>query len=218
MNVLARPEYHNEKERDRLFKNALSDPENGVRDHAILRLLYGAPVRPLEAARLMTHDLVSDKGRVIDVPVFELRKEIAFNGRERPIPIANKKLIEALQLWINFRLRYGWGLTKTGYIDLSKQFFMRNKIEGFKIVTTNTNGVSRHNNDNFNRTVRRRFEINKIPGSVESALRTWTLDRHREERCIRRIWAYRGDADIATVKSVIAKDPVRLGAMVEYVY
>jgi len=166
----------------------------------------------------MTHDLATDDGRLIEGPIFMLRKEISFNDKERPIPIANKTLIDALQWWLDCRLENGLGVTKTGYIDLSKPFFMKNETQGFKITTTHSNGVPRHNNDDFNRIVRERLKANNISGSVESALRTWTFDRHREERCIRRIWLYRGDAELATVKSVIAKDPVRLGAIAENVF
>lgn len=46
----------------------------------------------------------------------------------------------------------------------------------------------------------------------------WAQGRHSEERCIRRIWAYRGDASIDTVRNVIGNDPVRLGALIEQVY
>lgn len=80
-----------------MFENTLKDPKNGVRDHAILRLIYGSPVRPFELKRVVGRDLVNDEGRVLPKRDRVIRKEISFNGRERPMPILDSVLIEALQ-------------------------------------------------------------------------------------------------------------------------
>ena len=215
---MSRPQYHDEKDRNRLFRNTLKDPINGVRDHAILRLLYGTPLRSIEQAKLKTHDLVNDQGHVTNENYILLRSEVSFNGKQRPIPLNNPILKDSLQRWVDFRLEEGWGVTPTGFLDLEMPFFLRNPTEGFKVITTHSGGKARRNVDNFNRVVRARMKANELDGSVESGLRTWTLDRHREERALERIWAYRGDADIETVRRVIANDPVRLGALVEQVY
>ena len=61
---MARPEYQPEDDRDRLIRNTLIDPEKGIRDHAILRLPYGLPMRPIELIRLKTSDLSDDAGKV----------------------------------------------------------------------------------------------------------------------------------------------------------
>ena len=215
---MARPEYHEEKDRNRLFRNTLKDPDNGIRDHAILRLLYGTPLRSIEQVRLTTRDLVNDEGLIINENWILLRPVVAFNGKERHIPLNNSILKDALQKWVDFRIEHEWGVTTTGFIDLEQPFFLRNPTEGFKIVTTHSGGKARHNMDNFNRVIRARMKANGLEGSIDSGLRTWTLDRHREERSLERIWAYRGDADIETVRRVIGSDPVRLGALVEQVY
>ncbi len=62
------------------------------------------------------------------------------------------------------------------------------------------------------------MKANGLEGSIDSGLRTWTVDRHREERSLERIWAYRSDADIETVRRAIGNDPVRIGALVELAY
>lgn len=215
---MARPEYHPEEDRERLFRNTLKDPKDGVRDHAILRLIYGLPVRPMELIRLKTIDLANDEARVLPRRDRVMRGEVAFNGRERPMPILDSVLIGALEQWLQFRITNGWGITSTGYLDLDAPFFLRSKHQGFRIRTTNTDDVIRHNADSINRIIRERMKNNGLSGSVDSALRTWTLDRHRGGAGLRLIWAYRGDNDIESVKRLVRRDPVRLGALVEKIY
>lgn len=215
---MARAEFHPEKDRERLFENTLKDPKNGIRDHAILRLIYGAPVRPIELIRFITRDFVNDRGEVEPNRHCVVRAEVSFNGRERPMPLLDPVLIDALQKWIDFRIENGWGVTKTGFIDLDMPFFLRKKNEGFKLITTTSEGIVRHNADNINRIIRQRMKDNGLTGTVDSALKTWTLERHRAGGSTRIIWQYRGDNDIESVKRVIQKDPVRLGALVENIY
>ncbi len=215
---MARPEYHPEVDRNRLFANTLKDPKNGIRDHAILRLIYGSPVRSIELIKLVTRDLVDDQGQIKPKRDRIIRSEVSFNGKERPMPILDDVLIDALKKWVDYRIENGWGVTLTGFIDLDAPLFLRNKADGFTVSTTRTGGVVRQNADSINRVIRKRMKDNWLSGTVESALRTWTLDRHRAGGSIRIIWMYRGDNDIASVKRVIGKDPVRLGALVEKVY
>lgn len=215
---MARPEYHTEEDRKRLFRNTLIDPKDGIRDHAILRLIYGYPIRPVEVIRLKTSDLATDQGCVLPKRDRVMRGEIAFNGRERPMPILDEILIKALEAWIQYRIDSRWGVTSTGYLDLEAPFFLRGKSKGFVVRTTSTDGVVRHNADSINSVIRQRMNNNGLTGSVDSALRTWTLDRHRSGADLRLIWAYRGDNDIESVKRVVRRDPVRLGALVEKIY
>jgi len=215
---MARPEYHSLKDRVRLFKNTLSDPKDGVRDHAILRMLYGAPVRSVELCKFMGHDFVTDEGLVLGNPDCVVREAVAFNGKQRPMPLLDPILIEALQSWVDYRLAEGIGVTKRGFLDLHKPFFLKNTGEPFSVIETNSNGVKRQNSESINRVIRSRMKENKLTGSVDSALRTWTLDRHRECRDATAIWKLRGDADIESVKRIIRKYPVRLSALVEKVF
>lgn len=180
--------------------------------------MYDAPIRSLEIARLMTHDLVDDQGQIIKSACMELRKEVSFNGRSRPLPLTAPNLVPALQAWVDFRVENKWGTTQTGYIDLNTPFFLRKKTDGFNITTTYTDNNPRHNVESLNKVIRNRMKDNGLTGNIESALRTWTLDRHAEERCIKRIWLYRGDKSIETVKNIIKRNPMRLGALAEQVY
>lgn len=216
---MARPEYHTQDQRDRLFRNTKKDiANNGVRDLAILRLLYGLPVRPIEICRFSTNDFANEQGQVLPNENAVIRAEIAFNGRERPMPILDPTLIEALQTWVSWRIEHQWGLTSTGYIDVDSKFFQSKKDHAFSVSTSYNNGAPKHNCENINRIIRKRLKINGVTGSVDSAMRTWTLDRYREGRSLLAIKELRGDSSIETVKSIVGKDPIRLAALVERIY
>jgi hypothetical protein len=176
---VARPEYHDQQTLERLFANTLIDPKNGVRDHGILRFMYGAPVHPIELIRLKTHDLVNDKGELKTGDHGVVRAEVSFSGRERPLPILDPILISALQNWGNFRLESGWGVTKAGFLDLDQPFFLISKNKGFNVSTSIADGATKRNSDSMNRVIRARYAQNKVTGSVGSALRTWTLNRNQ---------------------------------------
>jgi site-specific recombinase XerC len=215
---MARPEYIDKKKRDRLFSNTLASPNNGVRDHALLRLLFGSFIKPIELIRINTNFFVNGKGIVLPNENLLMPSEISFNGKDRPMPILNPILIDALQKWVNFRIENTWGITSTGYIDLSTPMFMSKRNIGFSISTSRQGEVTKHNSDSLNRHIRKRMKMNGITGSIDSASRTLTLELHRSGKSTKAIWRLRGDAQLDTTMSIIQKDPVRLAALVENVY
>jgi len=85
-------------------------------------------------------------------------------------------------------------------------------------TTYNSDKKARHNCEGLNSVIRKRMQDNKIKGSVDSALRTWTIDRRTD--CIdpSAIWKLRGDNELESVLRVIRKKPMRLAALVEKVY
>ncbi|VAW58815.1 hypothetical protein MNBD_GAMMA08-1112, partial [hydrothermal vent metagenome] len=199
-------------------KNTISDPANGIRDHAILRLLFGLPVRSIEMIRLMTSDVCNQAGTINPNEKLTIRKEISFSGIERPMPLLNSQLIKALQLLIDWRIENGWGVTPTGYIDLDTPLFLVNKTKGFATNNIIKDGKQKVSAQSINRVIKKRFELNGIEGNIESGLRTWTLNRHHEGRDARAIWMLRGDLRFDTVQNIIRNDHIRLGALVENVY
>lgn len=62
------------------------------------------------------------------------------------------------------------------------------------------------------------MQLNGITGTIDSASRSLTLDMNRDGRSLLAIWKLRGDASLETTKGIVAKDPVRLGALVEQIY
>lgn len=203
------------KERDRLLKNTLNTGDDRVRNHAILRLLFGSPMRLIELARLNTNEVCDREGKLLDLSHFRIKKEVSFNGKERYFPIVDKAILKAVQKWIDWRIANKWGVTSTGYIDLSTKLFLRSKGEEFKVYTKLDKGTPRTSCETLNRLVRGLFDKNGIEGNIESPLRTWTILMRRRGADIKGLWALRGDNNIDAVKRTVEKDPIRLSMMVE---
>lgn len=211
-------EYHTPEQRGRLFKYTLLDLKSGVRDHAMLRLMYGIPIRPIELCRLLTSDLATTEGLVLPDRHRVIRHVIAFNGKERPLPVLDGTLIIALQEWLEWRKLNGWGVDDTGELDMAAPFFLQSENVGFSVLTTRSGGVKRNNADSVNRIVRKRLHNAGLLGSVESTLKTWTIERHSNGSDHRLISEYRGDNDQQSVKRIVRGYTVRHGSLVECVY
>ncbi len=205
------------EEQKRLFENTLADPKNGVRNHAILRLMYGYPIRSIELTRLKTSDLATDQGRVrtrSDVDL--LRPEISFNGIARPFPLQCSIIIEALQAWIDFRFQKGWGVVN-GFLDMESPFFMKDKVNGFKETRTKRGSEITKSAEGMNKLISNLHKRNHINGNVESPLRSWTLVQYEKGADVRILWILRGDKTIDTVYRACRNHPVKLASLVRNV-
>lgn len=201
---MSRAEYIPAEEQKRLFSNVLSST-NGIRNHAILRLLYGYPLRGLEAIRLKTHDLVTDEGKVKVLPeTNQLRAAVSFSGVERRFPLTSEKIISALQQWVDYRLANSWGV-RGQFIDMESPFFLKNKTEGFSEKTP----------EGFSRLIKDLHRLNGIEGNIETPLRTWTLIQHENCIALKTIWSLRGDKSIETVRRAIKGHPIKYSQLVE---
>lgn len=209
-----RAEYIDPKTRSRLLKNTLHSPL----EHAILSFWFALPVRQVELPRFMTFDFVSQNGVVKRNEDCFVRTEISFSAASRPMPIVDTKLIKSFQRYIDYRLENKIGVTKTGYIDLDAPFFLNEKGGHFRTENTKlTSGRERIFNHKINRLIQAILERNNVLVSLDSALRTWTIDRRQAGTCIKEIFKLRGDKDIKTVKQILQEDPVMLGKIVERV-
>ncbi len=211
---MSRAIYVPPEEQKRLFANTLADPVNGVRNHAILRLMYGYPIRAGELSVLKTHDLATDQGIIRPRSESELlRAEISFSGEPRPFPLQCPIIIDALQKWLDQRFEKSWGIID-GHLDMEAPFFLKNKTEGFTITRTKRGDKITKSPEGMNRLIAKLHRLNEIEGNVETPLRTWTLIQHERGVKLKNIWTLRGDKTIETVRSVCRNHPVKLASMV----
>lgn len=209
-----RAEYMPEDTWKRLLKNTYPNPL----EHAVISFWLALPVRQVELPRFMSFEFVTQQGIVERNEDFEVRPEISFSGASRPMPIVDAKLIKSFQRYINYRLENKIGVTKTGYIDLDEPFFLNAKGDNFRTENTKlTSGRERIFNQKINRLIQAVLERNNVQVGLDSALRTWTIDRRHAGTCIKEIFKLRGDKDIKTVKKILREDPVVLGQIVERV-
>lgn len=113
-----------------------------LRNVALLYTLFGTGLKPSEIAALRLDDYLA-KG-VVKVDS-EVRSEIAFNGRARPLMWANKTLVEAIDVYLAERLvrKLGAAPDELGCRGLSPSspLFLAKGCNGFTFrVTKKENG------------------------------------------------------------------------------
>ena len=80
------------------------------RDVALLLVLFATAAKPLEIARLVVSDYLTDDGSVREESV--MRADAAINGKERPLFFASTKVVAAVDAYLEERVRHGQGTRK----------------------------------------------------------------------------------------------------------
>jgi integrase len=80
------------------------------RDTALLLVLFSTAAKPLEIARLVVSDYLTEVGLVREESV--MRADAAINGRERPLFFASTKVVAAVDAYLEERARRGLGTKK----------------------------------------------------------------------------------------------------------
>lgn len=91
----------------RAVKVAAVTGQSKLRDVALLWTAYGTGMMPIELARLQVDDYLKPDGSVRRDS--EIRAEIAFNGKRRPLYWTNKSVLPAIDAYLAERGRYGYG-------------------------------------------------------------------------------------------------------------
>ena len=77
---------------------------------ALLLVLFATAAKPLEIARLVVSDYLTDDGSVREESV--MRADAAINGNGRPLFFASTKVVAAVDAYLEERVRHGQGTGK----------------------------------------------------------------------------------------------------------
>src|SRR5438105_5672804 len=95
------------------------------RDTALLFVLLSTAAKPLEIARLLVGDYLTEEGLVREESV--MRADAAINGTERPLFFASMKVVAAVDAYLGERVRRGQGTkdrTKYRGLDPDSRLFL----------------------------------------------------------------------------------------------
>lgn len=178
------------------------------RDVALLWVSYGTGMMPIELARLTVGDFLRADGSVRDES--EIRADIAFNGKARPIYWLDKRLVDAVKAYIASRVRDGY------MSDADSPLFLTFDGQPFTFTIRKTKtGKDSASNESLTGIIRRLHSQAGIEGgSALSARRTFAVVRHRKGYDLRHIQVLLGVQSMMAVKKMVNADPVRLGAIV----
>ena len=196
----------------------VSSPENGNRDAALLLTCFGTGMTVTEICRLRVSDYLTESGTVLVDS--QVRAEIAYNHRPRPLCWTNKKLTNAIDAHLAERLVRGHGVStrKTAFrgLDPDSPLFVSGRTgEGLKISSQNRSGKTYYSANQLSRLYTRLFGQAGIEGaSGQSGRRTLAVKLKRRGIDLRHISGILGIESLEAVKKLCAGDPARLGDIV----
>ena len=200
------------------LKVAAVSGQNPVRDVALLTVFYGTGLTANEVAKLLVSDYLSESGRIrVDSTV---RREIAFNGKARPLVWANARTCAAIDAYLAYRVNACHGITthRAAFrgLDPNGSLFLTGDGESFAFTKRITGtGLISYSCETLTEIVRRLHQQAGIEnGNASAARRTFAVRLHRDGRSLKLIQELIGVSSLSSVKNLVEGDPVRLSAIV----
>ena len=123
-----------------MLKVAAVSGEFPVRNVALLMCVYGTGMMLTELARFPLSAYLTPQGNVREESA--VTPDIAYNGNERPLYWANKKVVEAIDKYLDYRLRNRHRITtkKEAFrgLDPDAPLFLTDEGEPYKLMTRRT--------------------------------------------------------------------------------
>lgn len=197
----------------------VSSAENGSRDAALLLICFGTGLKPVEITQLLVRDYMGADGKPLADS--QLRHEIAFNGRQRPLAWVNRKLVNAIDAHLDERLQRGLGVTNRpaayrGLDPESALLVSGRSGKGLKLTRVERDGVVSYRADQITALVRRLFAQAGIDGaSANSGRRTLAVKLKRKGVDERHIGEILGMTSLKAIKALCEADPVRISDLIK---
>lgn len=214
---MAKPQIVEDKDLDHLIKvtRATSGPNAG-RNVALIYALFGTAMMPSELAALRVDDYL-EKGRPKEDTV--VRPEISFNGRARPLMWTNKKLVKAVDAYLEERVSRGLRLAPEKYgcrgLDPSSPLFLARADEGFTFRVTELNGKMYRSCGSLVNLLNKLIAGAGLEGcNTGSARRTLAVRLHRKHVDLRTINEILGQSSLTATKALVQGDTRRLSDLV----
>lgn len=187
-----------------------------MRDVALLYVLFGTALTPTEIALLQVSDFLTAKGAV--KAESSIRAEIAFNQKERPLFWVNKKVVDAIERYLEERIKLGFGLAaRDSFRGLAPDSAIFLSEQGGSMAMTKriVDGKAYYACDVMTSIYRKLFLQAGIEGaSATSGRRTFASTLYRKGYDVRHLQELLGHSSISAVKKLVESDPMSLGALV----
>jgi len=201
---------------DHAVKVAAVTGRNQIRDVALLHVLFGTALTTTEIALLRVDDYLRDDGTIKQD--CKVRKEIAYNGNERPLFWSNKKVTSKLDQYLDYRLNTGLGIAaKSSYRGLQPDSALFVTENGGSMAMTKRilEGKAHYSCDVLTSIFRKLFAQAGIEGaSSTSGRRTFATKLYRKGYDLKHIQTLLGHGSVKAVRKLVECDPMNLGAIV----
>lgn len=182
------------------------------RDQAILLALFGTALTPTELALLRVDDYLQERGSVRRDSC--IRAAIAYNSRERPLFWVNRRLVAAIDAYLNQRVP---PCAEARFRGLAPEAPLFAAEAGHPMAMTRrvVDARSHYSCDVMTSLIRRLFLQSGIEGaSATSGRRTFATKLYRKGYDLRHIQELLGHSSIKAVRRLVECDPMNLGAIV----
>jgi site-specific recombinase XerD len=201
-----------------MAKVAAVTGQSPQRDVALLAVAYGIGLQSNEVARLIVSDYLHANGSIKRETV--LRREIAFNGKERDLFWTARYVRQAVDEYLAARLAQGHGVTTRPqeYRGLDGAGPLSLTSAGTPLLFTKrhtSTGRISYSCESLTAIYRRLHQqAGSENGSANAARRTLAVNLRRNGVDLDTIRGLLGLSGLSAVKRIVDSDPVRLGAIV----
>ncbi|MCP3724714.1 tyrosine-type recombinase/integrase [Paraburkholderia sp. CNPSo 3272] len=215
---MAKTPYIEDARLKHLLKVSAISGESRERNVALLMVIYGTGMMLTEVARLPVSAYLKGDGALLEKS--KIAAELAYNGKERPLWWSNAKVVNAIDMYLTFRIESGHGVTtrKAAYrgLDPESPLFLTGDGKPYRLMTRKTStGAVSYSCDSMSQLFRKLHSQAGIEGaSAMLGRRTFAVRLHRLGFDLRRINELLGHETLTATKRLIDADPVRLGAIV----
>jgi len=215
---MALPPVVEDKSLEHMLKATQGYSRTPERDVALLFVLYGTALSTTELARLTVSDYLRPDGSVkVESAV---RCDVAHNGEQRPLYWSNKRVVNAVDKYLAWRLEHKQGATIKkgafrGLDPLSALFLTDDGKPCTLTPKTLPSGVLSYSCNTLGAVISRLHANAGIEGgNAQAARRTWAVKQHRKGYDLVHIAKILGHKSITTTKRLVDQDPVRLADIV----
>lgn len=214
---MAKPQIVEDKDLDLLIKvTRVTSGPHALRNVALIYTLFGTGLMPSEIASLRVDDYLKNDKPKEDT---EVRPEISFNGRARPLMWSNKKLVEAIDTYLAERVARALGVApkKAGFrgLDPASPLFLSRSEDGFTFRVTERNGKTYRSCGSLVNLLNKLIAGAGLEGcNTGSARRTLAVKLHRRRIDLRTINEILGQSSLSATKALCQGDTMRLSKLV----
>lgn len=215
---MAKPPVIEDKQVEHLLKATAAWSRTPERDAALLLVLYGTALATTELATIKVKDLLEPNGSVKVTSA--VRVDVSHNGEERPLYWSNKRVVSALDKYLELRLATKQGATvkKGAYrgLDPDSAIFLTEAGQPYALTPkTLPSGLISYSCNTLGAYISKLHANAGLEGgNAQAARRSWAVKQHRQGRDLVHIAAILGHKSITTTKRLVGNDPARLADIV----
>lgn len=215
---MAKPPVIEDKQVEHLIKATAAYSRVPERDTALLLTLYGTALNVTELATIKVSSYLKPDGTVLVTST--VAPDIAHNGNERPLFWSNKRVVAAMDKYLEWRLlrKHSTTIKKGAYrgLDPDSPIFLTDDGQPYSLTKrVLPSGALSYSCNTLGAYISRVHANAGIEGgSAASARRTLAVKLHRKGYDLVHIATLLGQKSVSTTRRLVSQDPARLADIV----